>query len=59
MIWYFLQEQDAGAAVNKVNAQIAAREADLLQGRGELQKLTTQIDALKEEARVRDRKSVV
>ena len=53
LLWYFLQEQDAGAAVNKVNAQIAAREADLLQGRGELQKLTTQIDALKEEARVR------
>lgn len=53
LLWYFLQEQDAGAAVNKVNTQIAAREADLLQGRGELQKLTTQIEVLKEDVRVK------
>lgn len=53
LLWHFLQECDAKAAVDKINAQIAAREADLLQGRGELQKLSSQIEALKEEAHLK------
>lgn len=53
LLWYFLQERDAKAAVDKVNAQIAAREADLLEGRGELQRLTNEIEALKETARAK------
>lgn len=53
LLWYFLQERDAKAAVDKVNAQIAAREADLLESRGELQRLTSEIETLKETARIK------
>ncbi len=53
LLWFFLQERDAAAAVNKVDAQIAAREADLLQGRGEQQRLAVQIEELKGAARSR------
>lgn len=53
LLWYFLQECDAKNAVDKVNARIAQREADLLESRGQLQKLTVQIEELKQTARSR------
>ena len=51
LLWYFLQECDAKAAVDKVNVQIARRESDLLESRGELQRLSAGIETLKDEAR--------
>lgn len=51
LLWYFLQECDAKAAVDKVNARISAREADLIEGRGELQQLANKIEELKFAAR--------
>ena len=53
LLWYYLQECDAKTAVDKVNAKIAEREADLLESRGAVQKLTIRIEELKEEARVK------
>lgn len=53
LLWYYLQECDAKAAVDKVNARIAEREADLLEGRGEVQRLTVRIEELKNEARAK------
>lgn len=51
LLWYYLQERDAKAAVDKVNARIAEREADLLHSRGEVQQLVVRIEALKQDAR--------
>ena len=53
LLWYYLQECDAKTAVDKVNAKIAEREADLLESRGAVQKLTIRIEELKEQARVK------
>ncbi len=53
LLWYVAQEDDAAAAVNKLNARIAEKENDLLAARGEAQQLLVEIESLKDAARIK------
>ena len=53
LLWYVSQEDDAAAAVNKLNAQIAQKEALMLESRGQAQKLLVEIEGMKDEARIK------
>ncbi len=53
LLWYVAQEDDAAAAVNRINAQIAEKEEQVIQTRGDAQRLAAQIESLKDDARTR------
>ncbi len=50
LLWYFVQESDAKDNIDKINAQIAQKEAVMLECRGEAQNLTVEIENLRQKA---------
>lgn len=51
LLWYFVQETDAKNSIDKINAQIAQKEAAILECRGESQRLVVEIENLRQKAR--------
>lgn len=51
LLWYFVQESDAKNAIDKINAQIAQKEAQMLETRGKSQRLVVEIENLRQKAR--------
>ncbi|MDY6011023.1 MAG: chromosome segregation protein SMC [Duodenibacillus sp.] len=53
LLWYFVQEADQTAEINRINARIEEKNLAVLQMKGEVQRLLAQSDSLREEARRR------
>lgn len=53
LLWYFVQEADQTAEINRINARIEEKNLAVLQMKGEVQRLLAQTDSLREEARRR------
>ncbi|MDO4937596.1 MAG: AAA family ATPase, partial [Sutterellaceae bacterium] len=51
LLWYFVQESDAKNTIDKINAQIAQKETEMLECRGESQRLVVEIENLRQKAR--------